>query len=195
MRARLPTRRVQAILSCLNHLRQGRLVSALTCQHLLGLLTAASLLIPLGLLHLQPLQRWFNSHRLHLKHHCHRQLRVTAQCLRALLRWRCRSFHSGGVEMLRKCRRELVSTDASQIGWEGMTKGRSANGCWLPPWSGRHINTLELRAVPLALQSFGPHLKGRHVMERTDNTSLVAYINHHRLHLIARELLLWAQGV
>ncbi|KAK6300942.1 hypothetical protein J4Q44_G00290400 [Coregonus suidteri] len=64
MRARLPTRRVQAILSCLDHFRQGRVVSALTCQRLLGLLTAASLLIPLGLLHLRRLQWWFNSHRL-----------------------------------------------------------------------------------------------------------------------------------
>ncbi|XP_045545924.1 uncharacterized protein [Salmo salar] len=84
---RLPTRRVQAILSCFDHFWQGRVVSALTCQRLLGLLTAALLLIPLGLLHLQPLQRWFNSHR---------QLRVTAQCLRTLLRWHCCSFLLGG---------------------------------------------------------------------------------------------------
>jgi hypothetical protein len=132
MRARLPTRGVQAILTCLDYFRQGRVVSALTCQRLLGLLTAVLLLIPLGLLHLRPLQRWFNSHRLRPKCHHHRQLRVTAQCLRVLLRWRSHSFLSDGVEMLRMCRRELVSTDASQIGWGCVTKGRSASGCWLP---------------------------------------------------------------
>ena len=70
-----------------------------------------------------------------------------------------------------------------------MTKGRSASGCWLPTWSGRHINTLEPRAVLLA----------HHVLVRTENTTVVAYINHqgglrsYRLNLMARELL-WAQG-
>ena len=86
------------------------MVSALTCQCPLGLLMAASLLIPLGLL--RPLQRWFNSHRLHLKHH--RQLRVTAQCLRALLKWRCRSSLSGGAEMLRVGQYRLLP---ERLGW------------------------------------------------------------------------------
>ena len=40
LRARLSTRRVQAILSCQDHFRQVRVVSALTCQRLLGLLMA-----------------------------------------------------------------------------------------------------------------------------------------------------------
>ena len=102
------------------------------CQRLLGLLTSASLLIPLGLRHLLPLHRWFNSRRLHPST-SHHQLRVMAQCLGALLRWSCRSFLSGEVEMLMMCHQELVSTDASQIGWGGVTKGRSASGCWLPP--------------------------------------------------------------
>ena len=116
MRACQPTRMVQVILSCLVHFRQRRVVFVLTCQHLFGLLTVASLLIPLGLLHLRPLQLWFNSPRLHPKRHCHRQLRMTTQCLMVLLRWRCDPFLSGGVEMLRMCCRELVSTDVTQIG-------------------------------------------------------------------------------
>ena len=48
MRACLPTRRVQAILFCLDPFRQGWLLSAQIGQCLLGLLTAALLFIPLG---------------------------------------------------------------------------------------------------------------------------------------------------
>ena len=98
------------------------------------------------------------------------------------------------------CRRELVSTDTSQIGWGGCDQGQVGQRLLATPWSGMHINTLFLRAVLLALQSFLPHLKGIHVLVRTDNTTVVAYINHqgglrsHRLLLMAQELLLWAQG-
>ncbi len=40
------------------------------------------------------------------------------------------------------------------------------------------INRLELGAVFLALKDFWPQLEQRHVLIRTDNMSVVSYINH-----------------
>ncbi len=40
------------------------------------------------------------------------------------------------------------------------------------------INRLELGAVFLALKDFWPQLEQRHVLNRTDNMSVVSYINH-----------------
>lgn len=198
MRACLPQERVAKILSFLGRFQLGRTVSVLECQRLLGLLTAASLLVPLGLLRLRPLQRWFNSHRLHQKQHKHRRLVVTRECLLALTRWRCRSFLMEGTRLGRVVHRELVCTDASLMGWGAVFRGMAASGRWSPPWTGQHINVLELRAVCLALQHFLPYLKRQHVLVRSDNTTVVAYVNHQGglrsrlLHEMARELLLWA---
>ena len=200
MRASLPAKRVDTILSFLQRFRLGHTVTVRDCQRLLGLLTAASSLVPLGLLHLRPLQRWFNAHKLHLRKHRHRRLLVTGSCVLALNRWRARSFLESGRALSRMTRRELVCTDASLLGWGAVYRGMAASGRWSLPWSAQHINVLELRAVRLALQHFLQYLEGRHVLVRSDNTSVVAYINHqgglrsHRLHEMTRELLVWAHA-
>ncbi len=79
MRASLPRERVDTILSFLNRFRLGQTVSVLECQRLLSPLMVASLLFQLGLLHLRPLQQWFNSHWLHPKLHKHHRDQTTLQ--------------------------------------------------------------------------------------------------------------------
>lgn len=82
-----------------------------TWLKLLGMLTAASAITPLGLLHLHPLQRWYNS--LHMDPRLHRwvRVRVTHKCLVHLRWWRDSTFSSVPV------RREVITTDASLHGW------------------------------------------------------------------------------
>ena len=41
-----------------------------------------------------------------------------------------------------------------------------------------HINSLELRAVFLALKSLEVHVRGQSLLVRSDNTSVVSYINY-----------------
>ncbi len=41
-----------------------------------------------------------------------------------------------------------------------------------------HINRLEMLAVFLALKNILADLRGQHVLVRSDNTSVVSYINH-----------------
>lgn len=97
-------------------------------------------------------------------------------------------------------RREVVTTDASLSGWGGVWQHRGVSGLWDPHWTGCHINVLELQAVVLTLRHFDSVLVGKHVLIRTDNTSVVFHINHQggtrslpSFHL-TRTLLTWAES-
>lgn len=63
-----------------------------------------------------------------------------------------------------------------------------------------HIHFLELSVVFLSLKHFLLSLMGHHVLMRTDNTPMVAYINRQgglrssQLYMLARKLILWNCG-
>ncbi len=77
--------------------------------------------------------------------------------------------------------------------------GHPAHGLW----SGRHItwhiNCLEMLAVLRGLKNFLPDLRDHHLV-RTDNPSVIAYINHQGglsscpLCRLACQIVVWAQG-
>ena len=75
--------------------------------------------------------------------------------------------------------------------------GRTVNGVWPPQLIHKHINYLELLAVFLALKHFLSFIRGRHVLVKTDNSTVVAYINRQggtrslQLHQLAKELIVW----
>ncbi|KAI2651123.1 Transposon Ty3-G Gag-Pol polyprotein [Labeo rohita] len=129
-----------------------------------------------------------------------RMIRVTRRCLRALDMWRKPWFLSQGPVLGAPCRRVTLATDASLTGWGAVMSGHPARGLW----SGRqltwHINCLEMLAVFRALKHFLPDLRDRHVLVRTDNTSVVSYINHQGglrsrpLYKLAHQILVWSQG-
>ena len=76
---------------------------------------------------------------------------------------------------------------------------RIVNRVWAPQLRFTHINCLELLAVSLALRHFLPLIRGHHVLVRSDNTTVVAYINRQgglrsaRLHTLAHRLILWGR--
>ncbi|XP_074544637.1 uncharacterized protein LOC141804210 [Halichoeres trimaculatus] len=199
MTARPSTRRVDDIFRHLALIREGRWLAYVSFLRLLGKLTSISGIVPLGLLSLRPLQRWLNGFRLDAKRHRCRKLRVSRQCLHALAPWRDRAYMLRGVPMGSvPSRRETVTTDACPLGWGAVWQGRTARGWWPLEDQGAHINVLELRAVHLALRHFLPHLRDKHVLVRSDNTSVVYHINHQggtrsaQLLAVTRELLTWA---
>lgn len=199
MKACLSLRRVDDILSLLPLFREGRWLPYVQFLRLLGKLTAAAAVVPLGLLLLRPLQRWLNSFKLDAKWHRHRRLKVSRRCLHTLSPWRERSFMLQGVPMGSiPARRETVTTDASLSGWGAVWQNHTAQGQWSAQVRTDHVNVLELRAVHLALQHFLPYLEGRHVLVRSDNISAVSQINHQggtrsaRLLWVTQDLLNWA---
>ncbi|CAM4727891.1 unnamed protein product [Leuciscus chuanchicus] len=95
--------------------------------------------------------------------------------------------------------RKVISTDVSNLGWGALFKGRPVFGQWSDQEKCLHINCLEMIAVENALRHFLPFLWGHHVLVRTDNMSVVAYMNHQggirsrNLNALAERLFVWAQ--
>ncbi|XP_029998122.1 uncharacterized protein LOC115424868 [Sphaeramia orbicularis] len=192
---------VSSILDLLPAFQRGRVLPFVLYLRLLGMLMAASGVVPLGLLLLRPLQMWLHGLGLDPARHAHRhrKLHVPPRCIRSLSRWGDRSYITTGVPLgSLPSRREVVHTDASSTGWGATWQGRMAQGTWSLLQSGEHINVLELLAVYLALQYFLPGLQGRHVLVRSDNTAVVFHINHQggtsskKLLRLTQQLLTWA---
>ncbi len=97
----------------------------------------------------------------------------------------CIAVSRGSIEALRPWRKDtscvIVTTDASTRVQGTVFEGIPASWLWSEPQSQRHINRLELEAVFLALKDLRPQLEQWHVLIRTDNMSVVSYINHQGL--------------
>ncbi len=180
MRARLSRERAAAILSYLRHFREGSSVHLMKFQRLLGLMASASAVCHLGLLHMRPLQLWLKSRVPWTAWTSGRlSIAVTCGCIEALAPWRNPDLFSRGVKKTLGLvtSRVVVTTDASTLGWGAVCEGMPASGRWSEPQIRWHINRLEREAVFLALKEFRAQLERQHVLIRTDNTSVVSYIN------------------
>lgn len=197
-RASLSQDRVMAIKESLSLFRRGNIVTLRQCQRLLGLMASSVVVIPLGRLYMRGLQRWVASLGLDPHRDGLRRVRVSMDCSRALYQWRSPGFLTQGVSVGTVSARKVISTDASLMGWGATHEGRTVNGRWGPHARFTHINCLELMAVHLALKHFLPWLQGHHVLVRTDNSTVVAYINRQgglrsqRLHTRAHRLIVWS---
>ena len=199
MTASLTPLRVTALVTLAEQFQPGRRLETALFQRLLGMISAAVAVVPLGLLRARPLQRWLNAFSLHPKLDRRVKLRVTREFVHVLSPWRDETFLAMGVPLGNiPSRRAVVSTDASLHGWGAVWEGRTVRGVWGPHWRDQHINLLELRAVHLALVELLPFIRGRHVLVRSDNSSTVYHINHQggtrslRCLQETRRLLLWA---
>ncbi len=172
MQARLAPARIPDLTACLARFKLGHHVSVGACRRLLGLMAAASPVLPLGLLHMRPFLWWMKELRLHPIVPATRLIRVSRSCCRPLLMWRDPVFLRSGVRMGAIHRRHMITTDASMTGWGAVFEGRPASGEWKEEFLFWHINCLELRAVFLALKYFLPVLGGYHIIVRTDNMAV-----------------------
>ncbi len=136
-------------------------VSVGTCRRLLGLMAAASPVLPLGLLHMRPFLWWMKELRLHPTVPATRLVRVSRSCCRHLLMWRdpvC-LFSGAGWEWVRST---VAIWSRRTHQWQAGAGLRRKAGEWrvegrVPLW---HINCLDLRAVFLALKYFLPLFSG-----------------------------------
>ncbi len=200
IQARLAPARISNFTACLARFKLGHHVSVSTCRRLLGLMAAASPLLPLGLLHMRPFLWWMKELRLNPKIPAARLIRVSRSCFRPLLQRRDPAFLQSGVRMGAIHRRHMITMDASMTGWGAVFEGRPARGEWTGEFLSWHINCLELRAVFLALMHFLSVCEKHHIIVRMDNMAVVSHINRQggsrsrTLDRLAHCLLLWPQG-
>ncbi len=109
MQARLAPARIPVFTACLARFKLGHHVSVGTCRRLLGLMAAASPVLPLGLLHMRPFLLWMKELRLHPTVPATRLIRVSRSCCRHLLMWRDPVFLQSGVRMSSKEGRRVES--------------------------------------------------------------------------------------
>ncbi|XP_056260073.1 uncharacterized protein LOC130186807 [Seriola aureovittata] len=187
LRAVLTQKRTVVLMESLSQLTVGKHITVKCARRLLGLMAAASQVVPLGLLHMRPLQRWLARHRVSPHEDSLRAIPVSSTCLPAVAWWTTALGLREGVPLGPVCSRVTITTDASEAGWGAL-------------WRGTHINLLELEAVYRALVRFLLVIRGKHVLVRTDNSTVVAYINHQgglwsrSLHDWTHKILLWAHA-
>ncbi len=105
-------------------------------------------------------------------------IKVMRRCLRALVMWKKPWFLSQGPVLWASCHHKMLMTDASLTGCGAILEGRSSQSLWKDHHLSWHINNLEMLAVFFSLKNFLVDLRGHHVLVRSDNTSVVSYINH-----------------
>ncbi len=176
--ARLTQERAQSVLNCFKTLSGRTAVPLKLFQRLLGHMAAAAVTVPLGLLHMRPLQHWLYGRipRWAWKRGTYR-VQITPACRKTFRPWSDPSFLRAGVPLEQVSRHAVVFTDASSTGWGATYNGHAVSGVWTGPQLHWHINCLELLAVRLALSRLRGRLQRKDVLVRTDNTATVAYIN------------------
>ncbi len=200
MQARMSPGRIESILTEVRRVKEGQSVTVKQFQRLLGLMAAASSVIPIGLLYMRPLQWWLKTKGFSPRGNLLRMIKVTRRCLRALDMWRQPWFLSQGPALGAPCRRVTLATDASLTGWGAVMSGHPVRSLWRGQHLAWHINRLEMLAVFQALRHFLPDLRNHHVLMRTDNTAVVSYINHQGglrsrpLYRLAHQILVWSQS-
>lgn len=165
------------IASALLKLRSAASLSAQSWQSILGTLGSQDHLIPLGRLHLRPFQLHLNSHWNAFRDPPEMLVPVPPHLAEWISWWEDRSHLTEGVPLSPPQPTVRVFTDASTQGWGAHFGDQTCQGTWSAAERKLHINVLELRAVRLALAEFAPPL-GSVVLVATDNTTVVAYINH-----------------
>ncbi len=123
MQVHLAPARVESIQSCTARFKLGWHVSVCLCSRVLGLMVAAPLVLPLGLLHMRPFLWWMKSLGIRLSWPSLHLLKVSDACFCTLLVWRDPSFLSSGVRTGVICRRQMITTDASLLGWGAVFEG------------------------------------------------------------------------
>ncbi len=100
-------------------------------QRMLGLMASAFSVVQLGRLHMRPIQYWLKTDiPPHAWRNGHLRFKVSQACVAALAPWKNHQWLERGVPLGMICRRKVVSTDASNLGWGALCDGKTAFGLW-----------------------------------------------------------------
>eukprot|EP00873_Tetraselmis_striata_P028836 jgi/Tetstr1/449100/TSEL_036312.t1 len=87
--------------------------------------------------------------------------------------WTAVPTQANGRPIHRPMETAYMHCDSSGYGWGAVLNGRlEARGFWGAADERQHITWKELKAVRLAVESFMPHLAGRHVLLHEDNQAV-----------------------
>ena len=164
----------------------------------LGLLTSAIPAVQWAPLHFRPLQMFLLETWDHKQESMDTQVIIPTRVKRTLWWWRTEeNINQGRLWTLPISK--TLTTDASGTGWGAHLGSQITQGTWKEEERMRSSNWKELKAVGLALQSLQKDLKTHHLQVRSDNASVIAYINKQggtrsgTLWALAQKILTWAE--
>lgn len=153
-------------------------VTARQFSQLLGYLNSLADVIPLGRLHIRPLQFYLQEHWEPASLDWEAIVPILPALHPHLVWWMHRDNVMIGVPLSQPVPTQTLYTDASLLGWGAYLEGKSVSGVWSLAQQQEHINILEMRAVLLALQFFKTLLVSQTLVLATDNTTVVAYLKN-----------------
>ncbi len=169
--AHLTQERAQSLLNCLNTLSDRMVVPLKLFQRLLGHMAGAAAIVPLGLLHMRPLQHWLHGRvpRWAWRRGTH-HVQITPACCKIFSPWTDPSFFRAGVPLEQACcgihgclGHRLGSHVQQARSVSGMDGSPTALAYQLPRVAGSTPCLSRLRG----------RLWGKDVLVRTDNTATV----------------------
>ena len=189
-------RRCQAIMAAALRVRSASHTSVRLLMRLIGMMTSMRRIVPQAALRSRPVQRCLlDSHG--PQGDLDRLIPIGPSARTTLLWWGQMHHLRKGVLIDQVAPTLTLVTDASLVGWGGHLMDLQIQGVWSQSDRSHHINWLELKAVVLSLQYFQARVRTHRVLLRTDNSSVVAYINKEGgtqspgLSHLAEGLLLW----
>jgi hypothetical protein len=174
----LPLQKAQMLRLCASlFMTAGVYRPARLFLRLLGMMSAANLMVPLGRLYMRPFQIYLHSRWKAAYQKLSHPVMVPAHLLPHVQWWRDLNNLTQGLCWKKLGHQVILTTDASESLWGGHMKGFTAQGPWTKIQHRLHINHLEMWAVLNSLQTFRSMVEKRNVLVRTDNTTVCQYIN------------------
>ena len=170
--------RVLALQGVIRDLTGGCLATALLWQKFLGHLASFVDLVPNCRMLMRPLQLHFLRFFTPLVDPQDKLIPLSPEIKVLCRAWASPSRLLEGKPFAPPPHSLVVTTDASLLGWGAVLHPHRVSGVWSKKEALDHINSLELKAVFLALQNLESRVLGHSVLIRSDNMTVVSFINH-----------------
>ena len=169
--------RFQSILEIIHALLNSQQIQAVVILKLLGLMASCIYLIPMGRLHMRPIQLYLLALWRPNIQPLNQFIPVRMSLTVHLRWWTNRTNIFKGMPLQEPTIQLTLITDASELGWGAHLGTWQTSGIWPKSYQLKHINWLELKAVQLALQEAVQIVKDMNILIRSDNTTVISYIN------------------
>jgi ribonuclease HI len=173
-----PPDRIVKLEECLQVVQVGRYVPVRIFLRLLGIMASMIPVVKFCRLFMRPLQLYLMACWNLQSRDVETLILIREDIRHHLDWWTVRQNVTVGMAINPPTVQEVVTTDASQlVGWGGHFREWNVQGTWGPEEAKLHINVLEMLAVERTLRHFQEWLKGKVVLVRSDNMTVVTYLN------------------
>jgi len=176
MSVSLPQRKITSVSNSIQEILNKSSVTIQSLSEVLGKLIAATPAVPYSVLYTKQLELEKTNALLRSGGFYSGKISLSSVA-KEDMKWWLNNIGKKHCKILGDTYDYCVTTDASPSGWGAEFDGAVTRGFWTTAQQLLHINTLELFAVELTLQTFCSEFSNVNILVRTDSTTGIAYIN------------------